>query len=155
MKKSILSSLAAFVLAALIVLSSGGNAAFAFSANTWYSKASGYEEIYEGAKKEDKPFLLFFYVDWCGYCRRFQSELLDDSKVQQFIASQYRVKINPEDGEQEKIIAMKYGVSGYPDFRVVFPDGGSVEVHPFKADGVICTPEEFIAALEAALAGKK
>ncbi len=33
-------------------------------------------------------------------------------------------------------------------------DGGSVKVHPFKSGGVY-TPDEFIAKLEAALAGKK
>ncbi|MGR0481100.1 MAG: thioredoxin family protein [Candidatus Electronema sp. V4] len=143
----------AFLLTAAAVILLSGKAAFALSANVWYSNASGYEEIYEGAKNEEKPFLLLFHVDWCGYCKRLKSDLLDNSKVQQFLSSYYRVKINPEDGEKEKLIAMKYGVSGYPNFRVVFPDGGSVRVHPFK-NGGIYTPDEFIAKLEAALAGK-
>ncbi len=144
----------AFLLTAAAVMLLSGKTAFALSANVWHSKASGYEEIYEGAKNEEKPFLLLFHVDWCGYCKRLQSELLDNSKVRQFLASYYRVKINPEDGEKEKLIAMKYGVSGYPNFRVVFPEGGSVRVHPFK-NGRIYTPDEFIAELEAALAGQK
>lgn len=153
MKKSTLPSLAAFVFAALFLFASG-KAAFALSANAWYSKASGYEEIYAGAKNEEKPFLLLFYVDWCGYCKRLQSELLDNSKVQQFLSSYYRVKINPEDGEKENLIAMKYGADGYPNLRVVFPDGGSTRVHPFKS-GRIYTPDEFIAELEKALAGRQ
>jgi len=150
MKKNILT---AFALAALFFFSSG-SAAFALSANVWYSKASEYEEVYEGAKKEEKPFLLLFHVDWCGYCKKMKSDLLDNSKVQQFVSSYYRVRINPDDGEKEKAVAMKYGVSGYPNFRVVFPDGGSVKIHPFK-NGSIYTPDEFIAELEAVLAGEK
>lgn len=150
MKKCFLPAVA---LAALLVFSSA-TAVFAFSANIWYSKASGYEEISEGAKKEEKPFLLFFYVDWCGYCKQFKSDLLDNSKVEQFLSSYYRVKINPEDGEKEKVIATKYGANGYPTFLVVFPDGNSVRVHPFKNSGIY-TPEEFIAELETVLAGKK
>ena len=143
-----------FLLTAAAVMLLSGKAAFALSANVWYSNASGYEEIYAGAKNEEKPFLLLFHVDWCGYCKRLKSDLLDNSKVQQFLSSYYRVKINPEDGEKEKLIAMQYGVSGYPNFRVVFPDGGSVRVHPFKR-GRIYTPDEFIAELEAVLAGQK
>lgn len=143
-----------FLLTAAAVMLLSGKAAFALSANAWQSKASGYEEIYQGAKQEAKPFLLLFHVDWCGYCKKLQAELLDNSKVRQFISSYYRVKINPENGEKENLIAMKYGVSGYPNFRVVFPDGGSVRVHPFK-NGRIYTPDEFIAELKAVLAGKK
>lgn len=153
MKKHMRPSLAACLLAALFLFTSG-KAAFALSSNVWYSKASEYEEVYEGAKNEGKPFLLLFHVDWCGYCKRLKSELLDNSKVQQFLSSYYRVRINPENGEKEKLIAMKYGADGYPNLRVVFPDGGSARVHPFK-NGRIYTPDEFIAELENALAGRQ
>jgi thioredoxin-related protein len=153
MRTRTLSFLTAFALVALLFFFSS-NAAFALSANTWYTKASEYEEVYEGAKKEDKPFILFFYVDWCGYCKRFRAELLDNTKVQQFFYPYYRVQINPENGGKEDIIAMKYGVQGYPTFLVVFPNGTSKRVHPFKEGGKIYTPDEFIAELEKVLASK-
>lgn len=153
MKKRNVSFLLTFALATLFLFSSS-HAAFALSANVWYTKASEYEEVYEGAKKEDKPFFLFFYVDWCGYCKRFKADLLDNSKVEQFLSPYYRVKINPEHGSKEDIIAMKYGVKGFPDFRVVFPDGSSTRIHPFKESGKVSTPDEFIAEVEKALAEK-
>ncbi|MCW5200244.1 thioredoxin family protein [Desulfobulbus sp. F4] len=130
------------------------NTAFALSANIWYTKATGYEEIYEGAKKEQKPFILFFYVDWCGYCKRFKVDLLDNPKVEQFFYPYYRVKINPENGDKENAISIQYGVKGYPDFRVVFPDGSSVEISPFKQRGKVLSADEFIVKVEAALSSK-
>lgn len=148
------SSLTIVALAALFLFSSI-NTAFALSANIWYTKAAGYEEIYEGAKKEEKPFILFFYVDWCGYCKRFKAELLSNTKVEQALSPHYRVQINPEDGSKEDVIATKYGVHGYPNFLVVFPNGSSTKISPFKAGSIILTPDEFIAEVETALAGKK
>jgi thiol:disulfide interchange protein len=153
MKKRNHSFLTAFALAALFFFFSI-NAVFSFCTDSWCTTAAEYELVSEIAKQKRKPFILFFHVDWCGYCKQFKSNLLADAKVEGFLSHYFRVKINPENGDKENVIAMQYGVRGYPDFRVVFPDGSSEWVHPFKENGKIYTPDEFIDELKAALAKK-
>ncbi|MCI5142837.1 MAG: hypothetical protein D3909_14145, partial [Candidatus Electrothrix sp. ATG1] len=39
----------------------------AVTTSKWYKKASSFEKIEKAAKKKNKPYVLFFYTDWCGY----------------------------------------------------------------------------------------
>ena len=129
------------------------NTAEAVTTNQWYTKASNFAEIKMAAKEKDQPYILFFYTDWCGYCKKMNKNYLSNEKIQQIISKYYRIKINPEKGEAEGNLAQEKGVQGFPDFRIVHPNGISIKVHPFKRSGSL-TINEFIQELEAALKGE-
>lgn len=110
----------------------------------WYEAADGYSEVYDIAKKEKRPLIVYFHVEWCGYCQRMNSEFLGDYDVDKLISNYLRVKINPEDGKKERMIANKYGAKGYPTFLITFPSGNNMKrVHPFKKGGKVWSTERF------------
>lgn len=87
----------------------------------WHEGADGYTEVLAKAKEGDRPFLLLFSVDWCGYCQRLKRHFLDVSPFEDLAADYLRVVVNPELGEAERAVAKTYGVAGYPTFLVLFP----------------------------------
>ena len=144
--------LAALAVLAGLLFAGGLSTAAAVTANIWHTTPADCERVQEKAKEENKSFILFFYVDWCGYCKKLKTNFLEKPEVEQVLAKYYRVKINPEKGAEEKALANKYGVHGFPNFMVVRPDGSRIRIHPFKQGGKVWTVEEFISNLEAAMA---
>ena len=111
----------------------------------WFEGADGYDDVFEIAKSEKRPLIVYFHVDWCGYCKYLNEEFLDDSDVDDYISNYLRVKINPEDGEEERDISKRYGVKGYPTFLITHPHLNRVKrVHPFKKGGKIWSTNKFI-----------
>jgi thiol-disulfide isomerase/thioredoxin len=118
----------------------------------WYEGADGYEQALSIAKEGDRPLFLLFSVGWCGYCRALKKDYLDRRPVDDFIADHLRVDVNPEKGREERAVADRYGVRGYPTFLVLFPGQEKpYRIGPFhrpKDD----TPEEFVEEMKQALA---
>ncbi|MCI5125917.1 MAG: thioredoxin family protein [Candidatus Electrothrix sp. AR5] len=131
-----------------------GNAHIAEAVTTgkWYTKASSFEKIEKAAQKKDKPYIIFFYTDWCGYCKKMNKKYLTNQKIKQILSKYYRIKINPDKGDKEKALASEKSVQGYPDFRIVHPDGRSIKLHPFRSGGSLKV-KAFIRDLKAALKG--
>ncbi|MCI5224935.1 MAG: thioredoxin family protein [Candidatus Electrothrix sp. AR4] len=124
--------------------------AAAVTTGKWYTKAASHKKVRKASKKKKKAYILFFYTDWCGYCKKINKKYLSNPKVKSILSSHYKVKINPEKGFEEMDLAKKKGVRGFPDFRVVRPNGSSMRIHPFQKDGV-WTVKKFITELKAAL----
>ena len=58
---------------------------------------------------------MYFYTDWCGYCRQFEAQILSDDDVIAYLAAEVRaVRVNPEAGEAEAALAQRYGIRGFP-----------------------------------------
>lgn len=130
----------------------GSEAIFA----NWLSGADGFEQAIERRRGTSDVMLLYFYTDWCPYCRRLNNDILGSPVMQEYIDHVIAVRINPEKGAREDALAKAHGVNGYPGFFVV-PPGTSqpVHIHPFsKQDGSstwsAMTPEEFRRACEEA-----
>ena len=126
------------------------NTAEAVTTNKWYKKASSFKKIEKAAKKKDEPYILFFYTDWCGYCKKMNKKYLSNAKVKKILSKHYRIKIKTDGSEKAKALADRKGVHGVPDFRIVYPNGTSIRLHPFKKDGPIKV-KTFIKALKTAL----
>ncbi|MGB5685442.1 MAG: thioredoxin fold domain-containing protein [Candidatus Electrothrix sp.] len=124
----------------------------AVTTDTWYTKASNFEKIEKAAKEKNKPYIFFVYTDWCGFCKKMNEKYFSNPEIKQILSKYYRIKINPDNGEEEKALTNKKGVQGYPDFRIVHPDGRSIKIHPFR-DGGSLKVKAFIRDLKAALKG--
>jgi thiol:disulfide interchange protein len=131
---------------------SNAHVAEAVTTGKWYTKASSFEKIEKAAQKKNKPYIFFVYTDWCGYCKKMNKKYFSNAKIKQILAKYYRIKINPDKGEEEKALASEKGVNGYPDFRIVHPDGRTIKIHPFR-DGGSLKVKAFIRDLKAALKG--
>ena len=59
----------------------------------WHNLVQGMET----AKKEGKPVFLFFYTDWCVYCKKMDKEVFSDSDVISYMSENFiSIRINPE-----------------------------------------------------------
>ncbi len=71
-----------------------------------------------------KPVYLFFYTDWCTFCKKMERETFADATVQKYLNDRFvAIAINPETagvthfmGEElsYKDLAARLGVNGYP-----------------------------------------
>jgi thioredoxin-related protein len=125
-----------------------------FDGKGWLRGGKGLIEALQKVEKDKKPLVVYFYADWCGYCRQFEKALLGTSQVKRFLSTGYAVMINPDDGEQENGIAQYYRVMGYPTFFVYGQKSGKmIRVDRHRMIGgrpQLLTPEEFIEAIKEA-----
>jgi thiol:disulfide interchange protein len=142
-----------WVVGAAIAFAASALAAGTWQDISWHDDASGYRLAVEKAERTGRPVFVYFYADWCPYCREFNSELLGDSRVQEQIGEMLAVRVNPERGEAERSLATHYRVHGYPALFVYKPRGND-HVEPVRRtvsmpDGPprLKTPEEFVATL--------
>ena len=122
----------------------------------WFDGASGYAEAVAEAESTGASVLVYFYTDWCPYCRQLNNSLLGAPEVQAELDGMLAVRVNAEAGPGERSLAAHYSVRGYPALyvydsaqggrfqpirRTVSADSGGVRLK---------TPEEFVATLRAA-----
>lgn len=69
------------------------------------------------AEKEKKMKMLYFYTDWCGWCKKMEKEAFTDKELTGFLDKFIKVKIN---GDKDKQTTQKFAVTGYP--TLVFTD---------------------------------
>lgn len=128
--------------------------ASSFDASRWMNGADGLVLALERVKQDPRPLVVYFYTDWCGYCRQFEADLLGTEKMSRWLSAGLAVRINPESGDTERQIARYYGVQGYPGFFVHNPASGAFrKVQRMVVESGkprLMSPDEFIAVLEAA-----
>jgi len=84
--------------------------------------------------------IVYFYTDWCRYCKRFSQNVLASPELSKHSISVRR--INPEENDDNAQLAEKHGVRGYPTLFVI--DGAT-----WKPISSSSTPAQFIASLRA------
>ncbi len=91
----------------------------------WLTGASGYEDALRQRQATAAPMVVYFFADWCGYCKQIDRELFSSAEVDRYFSrSVFRVRVNPEASEADRTLAARFGVKGYPSFFVV-PAGSS------------------------------
>ena len=125
-----------------------------FEGNLWMQDADGLYQAIRSMEEKAQPMVVYFYTDWCGYCRQFERELLGTNEVKEYFSEMLTVRINPENGAEERQVAEYYGVNGFPGFFV--HSGSSKTLSKVERmvleDGRprIMVPAEFIVAVETA-----
>ena len=87
-----------------------------------------YDAAQKMAQGQSRKFLLYFYTDWCGYCRKLEKETFSDKAVADYLNANFiPVRIN---SEKMPKVASRYGVSGVPDLRFVSAKGEDIARWP-------------------------
>lgn len=107
----------------------------------WHEGSTGLQVAIAEQKKSGKPIALFFYTDWCQNCKALRENILSSPEFKNYAENLIPVKINPEIGPDERKIADKYGVFGYPTFLIQRPDQRQAIPVSIKRN---LTPESFI-----------
>jgi thiol-disulfide isomerase/thioredoxin len=95
-------------------LSSGAAATERPRFDTWLDGHEGMLEAMRQHEERGRPILVYFYTDWCPYCRQFENELLSEDYVEEYLEGVIKVRINPEKGAAESMISRHYGIRGFP-----------------------------------------
>jgi len=95
------------------------------------------ESALKAAKSQQKPVLIDFYTEWCGWCKKLDSDTYSDSRVNSASEKFVCVKI---DAEKEPEIANKYGVTGFP--TIIFLDSNASVISTIPG---YLPPDEFLA----------
>jgi thiol-disulfide isomerase/thioredoxin len=112
----------------------------------WLNGAAGYSRALELQREFNVPLVVYFYTDWCPYCRNLDSRYLPSAEMQDYLSRVVKVRINPEFGKAERELATSYGVSGYPTFLLMRTAAAHpIKVHPFRNGGDL-TPAQFAQA---------
>ncbi len=119
--------------------------ALSFSLPGWRRGASGYDQALLAAENDERPLIIYFRTNWCGWCKKLDSQFLEDPDVRSFLEEIPKVEINPDMGLEEKEVQAEYRVSGYPTFLVCLPslDRRTSKVSPFLKSGARSV-DEFI-----------
>lgn len=90
---------------------------------------TNYSEAAELAKKENKPLLLFFTgSDWCGWCKKLQTEVFNTSEFANMVGDRFVFveldfpmshQLSPQLNEQNTFLKRKYGITGYPTIVIL------------------------------------
>ena len=113
----------------------------------------GYQEALQKASDLDRLIVVDVYTDWCGWCRKLDSEVYAREDVRSYMHGNFvSVKLNAEDQDTRVTVsgteltyaqlASAYGVRSYPTTLFLLPDGkllyGLRGFHP---------PDRFLQAL--------
>ncbi|MFZ1080976.1 MAG: thioredoxin fold domain-containing protein [Candidatus Kryptoniota bacterium] len=115
----------------------------------WVSYTDGVKQ----ASAENKKILVDVYTDWCGWCKKMESDTYSDENIKEYLTEKYiLVKLNAESDARETVhdgeatdaqLAHAFGVNGYPTTVFLGPDGTFIT----KATGYM-KPAEFLQALK-------
>ncbi len=140
-----------FKLPALLLVLAFAAAASAYDFPGWQHGAAGHRSVFTHAQQTGEPVIVYFNADWCGYCKKLNSDYLETPAVSSFLAPFTKVEIKPDLGDEEKKLQDQYAVAGYPSFLLVIPQQGSkvksFRIHPFGGAGNM-TPADFIGQMQ-------
>ena len=139
-------------LSLLLLLTFGVAPATSAQYPKWLHGATGFAKALELQRELNVSLVVYFYTDWCGYCRTLDKQYLSSPSVHRALQRSITVRINPEYGPEERKIAERYGVAGYPAFLIMDHESARpTNVQPFRRNGSHLTPEQFARACEKAM----
>ncbi len=86
-----------------------------------------YAEGISKAKIANKPAMIDFYTEWCGWCKKLDKDTLSNPKVQDKLKEFTLLKL---DAEVHHDTAAEYGVTGYPTTLILDQKGKLILKQP-------------------------
>jgi thiol:disulfide interchange protein len=106
-----------------LALGAGGGRAAAYHSATWYEGADGWARARRQQRTEGVPIVVYFRADWCPHCRVLD-EILEDREVDARLRRVIKVRIDPEDGDDEQdLFSEEFGAQGFPALFLVSRNG--------------------------------
>ncbi len=95
-------------------------------------------QSFQKALLTEKPIIVWFYADWCGYCQKFAptfKKLTKDKAIKKEYAVAY---VNGEEPENKDLLK-EYDVHGYPTVYMV-KNGSKKMINAYK----LFLPDAFV-----------
>lgn len=73
---------------------------------------------FKKALKKNKPIIVWFYTDWCGYCQRF-APTFDEVTKDKNIKKNFAIAFVNCDNHDNKGLMEQYSVQGFPTVYVI------------------------------------
>ena len=131
------------VLIAVLMLGSCGKESEEGATAGGVNWLSSMEEAVAQAERQDRPIMVDVYADWCGWCKRLDSDTYVDAKVVAKSGEFVSLKL---DADANRSVLSRYKIGGLP--TIIFIDADGHEIH--RVIGYK-PPEEFVHDMDTAL----
>lgn len=74
------------------------------------------------AKEKNQLIFVDLFADWCGWCHRFEQEVIPSQAFQNATDKMVLLRLNTEDGKDGTKFAHEYNINSLPTFLVLNPD---------------------------------
>jgi len=135
----------------------GLHTAFSAVGEVWMTD---FEAAQAKAAAEQKPMLLDFTgSDWCGWCIKLDKEVFSQEAFQSYAAEALVLveldfpRSKDQSAElkaQNKALAEKYGIRGFPTILILSPEGELIEKTGYRRGGAESYVEHIMSILASA-----
>ena len=88
-------------------------------AGTWHKSIGPAQKA---ATAQNQLIFVDLWADWCGWCHRFEAEVVPSEAFQQATAKMVLLRLNTEEGGEGTQFAQKYKATRLPMFLILNPD---------------------------------
>ena len=89
------------------------------SASPWLKDIASAQKI---AKEKNQLIFVDLFADWCGWCHRFEQEVIPSQSFQTATDKMVLLRLNTEDGKDGTKFARDFSVTSLPTFLVLNKD---------------------------------
>jgi thioredoxin-related protein len=89
------------------------------SASPWLKDIASAQKI---AKEKNQLIFVDLFADWCGWCHRFEQEVIPSQSFQNATDKMVLLRLNTEDGKDGSKFARDFSVNSLPTFLVLNKD---------------------------------
>ena len=90
------------------------------SASPWLTSIDAAQKK---AKVKHQLIFVDLFAEWCGWCHRFEQEVIPSEPFQKSTDGMVLLRLNTEDGKDGTQLARNFGISSLPTFVLMTDDG--------------------------------
>ena len=91
----------------------------AFAAGGFHNTVAAAQKV---AKEKNRLIFVDLFADWCGWCHRFDKEVVPSEAFQKSTDDMVLLRLDTEDGKEGTEFSRRYGVTSLPTFVILTPD---------------------------------